>query len=253
MCYCNLLQSFNYLPPAVLFLALLLSCSQASADFSPQFGLGGSSRGQVTQTDGFSEPQAVPTPRRVNVSSSAFAKYRRYFNQLCEGLYQDGRSATLFSILDLNAVPDESCVACRPLLKTIANACKPKAFAKKKIETVARKDGAKGEEQVVAILPTPTPLPRQRDPNLLAVDAMVTGFGAITEEFKYPEELIKAVRRLEYLLTAPDGKSIAEVEYFTILASYMKLPVDRMIKEKGLEETGKPKKNQEELNALFEF
>lgn len=249
---CNILQSFSYLSLVTLFMMLCLCSSAAQADFSPQFGLGQSTRHESSAHDGFSAQSSEPAgPKKINISSTAFAKYRRYFSQMCEGMGYDGRSIALFNILDLNAVPDETCLACRPLLRAMANACKPRAEVKKK---VSGKKSKEAEEQAAAALePTPTPVPKQREPNTMVVDAALRGFGAITEEFKYPEELLKAVNRLDFLLTAREGKSVGEREYFGTLASFIKLPVERMIKERGLGQSAKPQKSQEELNALFEF
>ncbi len=217
----------------------------ARADFNPQFGI---EQSESASSDGFSPSnieQAEP-PKKINISSTAFAKYRRYFSLMCQGLKADGRSESLFSIMDLNAVPDENCLACRPLLRTIANACKPKAIPK----PVGKTD-AEGEQLAPAEVVISTPI--QREPNLAVLDSAVRAFGQASDEFKYPAELLKAADRLEFLLTAREGKTVAEREYFDILASYIRLPIKRMIRAHDLEGTGKPAKSKEELDALFDF
>ena len=196
-----------------------------------------------TSFDGSRVDSQEATLPKKKFSEALILKRRSLFKALCDATAKDGRKEALFGMLDVNAYKDESCVACRPLLKTFAAGCKA-GFVKapKKGEPVA----------------TPTSIPKQREPNLEAISYASTLFTLLADDAKdlgFGEEMLGAMHRLTAVLTAKEGRTIAEQEYYSLISHYANTPFQTLTKALQAQKQELPKFGEQErgqsLNELF--
>ncbi len=160
-----------------------------------------------------------PDAPKKKFSEAIILKHRTLFKALCDSIEKDGRKDVTFAMLDINAYKDESCLSCRPLLKAFASGCKPSRL----------KSAKKGE-----VLPTPSPIPKQREPNLEVISYTSAIFSEIADDAKNTEtveEILKGMDRLTAVLTAEEGRSAAEREYFMLISDYANAPFKSIAKE----------------------
>jgi|GEM_PF-7099272 len=136
-----------------------------------------------------------------------YGRFQAQFVKLCELLREDGRSDKLYEILYPASERDPDCVACRPLLRPLALACKPKTSFKKKTGSQPK-----------------MPLPKQREPHAKVIEAGSVLFRDLANEKDLLGETVKAVKKLLELLRDASGKTPAERDYYTVLAEYVEAP-----------------------------
>ena len=229
----------------------------AQTDFKPAFGLEAHKPKEAQSS--------VPTPNSrmenwdgtekvvvkveqdsgPHFNASVFNKHRKKFNTLCKAMRADGRSDAMSVMMELNAYKDDSCPACRPLLSTLASACRPEK------PRPTKSDKEKGI--------TPTPIPKQREPNAATLDATALLFSAIYEGAHDSEampEVVKAMQRLKTILGTAEGKTQAEWEYFDMVNHLAFKPFEEYVNEqKRIKEKGPSfsESNGPKLDDLFNF
>jgi hypothetical protein len=149
---------------------------------------------------------AKPVRKKPSVFKG-YGSYRFHMKSICEAIKADGRMEKFFVQLDSISAGDETCAACRPLIKPMAEACRPPKVGKK------AKEGAQ-----------PTATPKQREPHF-EVAVLTLGLSkSLAADTEIRFETLKAIRKLVALLRSPEDKTAAERDYFSLLADYFEGP-----------------------------
>ena len=144
-------------------------------------------------------PTAKPKPFR------GYGRFQYLFRDFCRLLRLDGRADKLFEITDSAAVRDSACLACQPLMKSFAVACKPAASRKRAKET-------------------PSAVPAQREPRPDVLVSATKLASSLAEEQGTLAETRRAMDRLVALLRSSEGKTVGERDYFAEVSHCLEKP-----------------------------
>ncbi|MBX7139264.1 MAG: hypothetical protein K1X83_14915 [Oligoflexia bacterium] len=228
-------------------LSALCVPARLHADFNPNFGSDQHAGAGQSQFD------SEHVEKKVKFKSVMIGRRHSDFVALCKALQLDGRDEALSLLMDANAYKDEKCLACRPLLRAWALACKPKAKTSKKEKptSVPEAAAAPGAEAGAAAAeptatptpePTPTRIMKQREPNTQVLDMISRLFNALADDAVKSDQFAlvrQGLDKMLLVLRAPDSKTAAEHEYYSYLADYAESPFKARERE-GLGSTPEP-------------
>lgn len=160
----------------------------------------------------------------------SFDKYKKYLRGVCAAVEQDGRREQLYEILKANTDKVPECPGCRPLLKAFASACRGSSIKrrpKKKVKQDTEdsedhkheKDGKHKDDSVIH---------KQREPNVVALDALALSFDRIARDEKRRVQALPAVEYLAGIFRKSAGRTRAQVEYLDIMAEYILAPFSEL-------------------------
>lgn len=150
------------------------------------------------------ESRLAPTPTPRPKVFRGYGRYQGLFQAVCTELRSDGRSQKLYDISASAAdVKEDDCMACRPLLKSFAVACKPTGSRKSK---------------------TLTPIPPQREPRAAALVTVSKLAETLVQDDATIKETLKAAEKFVQLISVKEGFTPGERDYFAILAEYFDRP-----------------------------
>ena len=232
-----------------------------------------------------SEPQhgEVSSPRRTIIT---YQRYRQGFRSICELLMQDGRDEYFMARITPSIERDDSCRACRPLLRALAQGCKEnlekgkkgdKRSGKREPSSDAHDEGAEAAEEAPPAdgeaVETPAPLVplRQREPSPALLDLVSEVFSAMAAEEDTVSETYRAIQKLGALLLPPGVEPSSEEinataftpaarDYFSVFMTYVHHPFSghaQLLEEQAVDRAGAAGsargRSTESVDDLFDF
>jgi len=174
--------------------------------------------------------KVTPTPTAV-VSRApqlySLARFNNLFQEACRLLEADGRRERVFAVSKSGAQDVRECPSCRALFRQFAQACTPKLQTGKSTEknptaspepTVAAAKSAKEKEQAPIVGNGPPP---KRYPRTDLIDVLSRLSEGLNDFGPGDSPVFGALQGFERRLTAADGLSVGERDYYGIMLTYL--------------------------------